>query len=391
MRTFEDALQIVLESARELEVEEVEFALAVNRILAQDVKSDMDMPPFNKAAMDGYACRRADLAHDLSIVETIPAGCTPKERIRANQCAKIMTGGPVPQGADCVIMVEFTKMSTAGTVRFVGTETRDNICPRGEDLKTGQVVLHKGTHIGPQHIAILAAVGCVSPCVFRRSRVGVISTGDELVTPAERPGPSQIRESNSHQLSAQAERIGAVVTNYGIAADCEEDIDRTLRKAMVENDVVVLSGGVSAGDYDYVPQIMARIGLDVLFRKVAVKPGRPTVFGVGEEAWCFGLPGNPVSSFVIFELLVKPFLYKIMGHDHKPVCASVPLGASIRRKKTDRQSWVPVGITDAFLAEPIEYHGSAHIGALCGAAGLISIDFGVAEIEKGATVHVRLI
>ena len=189
----------------------------------------------------------------------------------------------------------------------------------------------------------------------------------------------------------QARAVGAVVADYGIVADRQQDIDRTLRKAIVENDVVVLSGGVSAGDYDYVPQIMSRMGIDVRFRKLAIKPGRPTLFGVCDEACCFGLPGNPVSSFVIFELLVKPFLYKIMGHDHKPICASAPLGASIRRKKTDRQSWVPVGITDAFLAEPIEYHGSAHIGALCGAAGLISVDCGVAEIEKGTTVQVRLI
>ncbi len=391
MLTYEDALRVVLESARGLEAEEVELALTADRILAQDVESDIDMPPFDKSAMDGYACRRADLANELTIIETIPAGYAPQERIGANQCAKIMTGGPVPRGADCVIMVEFTKMPTARTVRFVGTQTRDNICPKGEDVKAGQLVLRAGTRIRPQHIAILAAVGCISPCVSRQPSVGVISTGDELVTPAERPGPSQIRESNGCQLSAQAEQIGAVVMNYGITADREEDIDRTLRKAMVENDVVVLSGGVSAGDYDHVPQIMARTGVDVLFRKVAVKPGKPTVFGIGEEACCFGLPGNPVSSFVIFELMVKPFLYKMMGHDHKPVCAFLPLTEPVRRKKTERQSWLPVAITDAFAVEPIEYHGSAHVGALCEADGLISIDAGVAEIERGATVRVRLI
>jgi len=391
MQTLEEALKIVLESARKLETEAVELTLVADRILAEDVESDIDMPPFDKSAMDGYACRRADLANELSIIETIPAGYVPQERIGANQCAKIMTGGPVPAGADCVIMVEFTKMPTARTVCFVGMQTRDNICPKGEDVKAGQVVLHAGTRIRPQHIAILAAVGCVSPRVFRRPRVGVISTGDELVTPAERPSLSQIRESNGHQLSAQACHIGAIINNYGIVADRKEDIDGTLRKAMGENDVVILSGGVSAGDYDYVPQIMMQMGVDVLFQKVAIKPGKPTVFGVGQEACCFGLPGNPVSSFVIFELMVKPFLYKMMGHDHKPVCAFLPLGGPVRRKKTDRQSWIPVMITDAFAVEPIEYHGSAHIGALCDADGLISIDPGVAEIEKGATVRVRLI
>jgi molybdopterin molybdotransferase len=391
MQTLEEALKIVLGSARKLETEEVELALAANRVLAEDVKSDIDMPPFDKSAMDGYACRRADLARELSITETIPAGYVPQEKIGANQCAKIMTGGPVPQGADCVVMVESTKLLTSSTVRFLGTQTRDNICLKGEDVRAGQVVLHKGMRIRSQHIAILAAVGCTSPRVSRLPRVAVISTGDELVTPDERPRPSQIRESNSHQLSAQARDVGAIVTDYGIVADRRQDIDWTLRKAMVENDVVVLSGGVSAGAYDYVPQIMTRMGIDLPIRKLAIKPGKPTLFGTCDEACCFGLPGNPVSSFVVFELLVRPFLYKLMGHDYRPAYSCVPLGTQVRRKKVDRQSWIPVVITEAFSAEPVEYHGSAHVGALCNADGLISIDAGVAEIGKGTTVRVRLI
>lgn len=189
-----------------------------------------------------------------------------------------MAGGVVPQGADCVIMVEHTKMQTARTIRFTGDETRDNIRPEGQDVKMGETVLRRGMYIRAQQIATLAAVGCIRPCVCRQPRVAVISTGDELVMPGEKPRCSQIRESNGHQLSAQVRQIGGIVKNYGIVPDCRQDIDRMLRKAIVENDVVVLSGGVSAGDYDYVPRIMTEIGIDVIFHKIAVKTGQAHCF-----------------------------------------------------------------------------------------------------------------
>ena len=387
---LEEALKIVLESARTLGSELVELAQAVGRILAQDVASDTDMPPFDKAAMDGYACRRADLGHDLLIVETIPAGYAPRQRVESNQCARIMTGGIVPEGADCVIVVEQTEQPTPHTVRFTGKQTSDNICPQGEDLRADQVVLHKGTRIRPQHVAIAAAVGCARPHVFRQPNVAVISTGDELVPPGDRPQTSQIRDSNSDQLCAQAQEVGAIARNYGIVADRPDEIDVILRKAIAENDLVLLSGGVSAGDYDYVPQIMRQVGIEVLFHKVAIQPGKPTVFGVCGQTHCFGLPGNPVASFVIFELLVKPLLYRMMGHEYKPLCVSLPLAASVQRGKSDQQRWVPVAITDASTVEPVEYHGSAHIAALSAADGLIHMDAGVVRIDRGVPVAVRL-
>jgi molybdopterin molybdotransferase len=391
MLTFEEALRTVLDSAHSLGSEPVDITLATGRILAEDVKSDMDMPPFNKSAMDGYACRRADLANELKVIETIPAGYIPKKSIEPNQCAKIMTGAAVPQGADCVVMVEFTENPTDSTVRFVGEDTRDNICLKGEDIKEGQVVLPKGTRIRPQHIAVLASVGCAQPVVSKRPSVGILATGDELVQPECRPGPSQIRNSNSFQLTSQVESMGAVAKNYGIAKDTDKSIDTMFKTAIEENDVVIVSGGVSMGDFDLVPGILKQNNIDLLFEKVAIKPGKPTVFGVSENIFCFGLPGNPVSTFVLFELLVKPFLYKLMDYDYKPAAVKMPLGKSFRRKKTERQTWIPIVITDAGMLKPVDYHGSAHINALCITDGLISIGLGVAEIEKGTIVPVRLI
>jgi len=163
------------------------------------------------------------------------------------------------------------------------------------------------------------------------------------------------------------------------------------KKAAQENDVVIFSGGVSVGDFDLVPGILKQNGIDLLFEKIAVKPGKPTVFGISEKVYCFGLPGNPVSTFVLFEILVKPFLYKLMGHNYSPANVRLPLGEALKRKKTIRQRWFPVAITETGTVKGVEYHGSAHINSLCGADGLISMGVGIAEIEKGTIVPVRLI
>ena len=391
MLPFDKALRIILDLAGRLGTECVEIAHAANRILAEDVKSDIDIPPCDRAVMDGYACRRQDLANTLTIIETIPAGVLPKKEIGLKQCSKIMTGAPVPEGADCVIMVEFTEKLSENTVRFTGKKTDDYIRRQGDDVRAGQVVLLKGTLIKPQHIAVLASVGQAQVLVSKRPKVAVIATGDELVEPQIKPNPCQLRNSNSFQLVAQLESIGALVSYYGIARDTVDEIDRILKKAAAENDVVTISGGVSMGDFDLVPEVLKQNNIELLFEKIALKPGKPTVFGKSGNLYCFGIPGNPVSTFVVCELLIKPFLYRLMGHDYSPSNVQMPLGETIRRKDTDRLSWVPVRITDSGQLKHIEYHGSAHLNSLSDANGLMSMDVGVAEIPKGTFVTIRLI
>jgi len=391
MLPFEQALGVVLNSARPLGAERVSLADAAGRVLAEDVKSDMDMPPFNKSAMDGYACRRADLERDLELIETIPAGHTPTKSVVAGQCSKIMTGAVVPEGADCVVMKEYIETPTANTVRFVGETTKDNICLKGEDVKEGDIVLHKGTLLKPQHIAVLASVGQARPKVSKMPRVGIVATGSELVDPGSVPEPSQIRNSNSFQLTAQAGCVGVPVTNYGIVEDTKETIDEMFGKIAADNDVVILSGGVSVGDFDLVPGILKRNNVDLLFESVAVKPGKPSVFGVSDDVYCFGLPGNPMSTFVQFEILVKPFLYKLMDCEYRPCAVRMPLDHDIARRNTERQAWLPVATTDAGTVKLVEYHGSAHISSLCSADGLTSIDVGLARLDKGTIVPVTLI
>ena len=205
MITYEEALRIVLDHARVLEPERVPLRDAANRVLAEDVPSDIDMPPFDKSAMDGYACRRADLPGPLRVVGMVQAGRAPSGRIGPGECMKIMTGAMVPPGADCVIMVEHTESAGASAVRFTEPRTDTNICARAEDMGVGDIVLRRGTRIGPRHAGLLATVGCVRPLVARRPRVGVIATGDELVEPDRQPGPAEIRTSNSVQLCVHVE------------------------------------------------------------------------------------------------------------------------------------------------------------------------------------------
>ena len=391
MISFKKALSTVLLSAREMPSERVNLSASVGRVLAEDVVSDMDMPPFNKSAMDGYACKRADLDRQLSVIETIPAGKVPQRKIETGMCSKIMTGAPVPEGADCVIMKEYVEEVSDDTIVFTGKSTRDNICLEGEDVRSGDVVLAKSSIIEPAHIAVMASVGCTEPLVSCKPSVGIIATGSELVEPGDKPGAGQIRNSNSYQLTAQVERAGAIAKNYGIAEDTEKATHTAIQKVLNENDVLIVSGGVSVGDFDLVRGILKENGVDLIFEKVAVKPGRPTVFGVTEKNYVFGLPGNPVSTFILFEIMVKPFLHKLMRRDKTAPTIAATLDKSISRKKFDRDSWIPVSFTESGLVKPVDYHGSAHINAMCEAAGLLCIPKGTAKLTEGESVAVRLI
>ncbi|MHC4130451.1 MAG: molybdopterin molybdotransferase MoeA [Planctomycetota bacterium] len=391
MIAFEQAIEMIMDLVKPLDTERVDIDKSLNRILAEDVVSDIEMPPFDKSAMDGFACRRADLANKLTIIETIPTGYVPKKNISVDKCAKIMTGAVVPEGADCVIMVEHTELISDNQIRFTGESTADNICSRAEDVKKGEVVLAKGIKIKSQQIAVLAAVGCTKPLVSCQPKIGIIATGDELVEPDIKPSFSQIRNSNASQLSAQISNIGISPIYYGIALDEEKAINSMLKKAISETNVILLSGGVSMGDFDFVPKVLCQNNIKLAFEKIAIKPGKPTVFGFSEETFFFGMPGNPVSTLVIFEIMVKPFLYKMMGHEFKPLIIQKRLSQAIYRKKTKRISCIPVTFAENGKIKPIEYHGSGHIKAMCDADGIIEIPVGVSEIKEGTIVDVRQI
>jgi len=383
MITLEQALEIAFENAQLLGTENVDFLHSSGCILAQDVFADADMPPFNKSAMDGYACRRADLE------EIIPAGYAPTKKLVAGQCSKIMTGAQVPEGADTVFMVEYAKETASGKVRFSGTKTNSNICLKGEDLKKGDLVISAGTMLKPQHIAILASVGCTNPTVYKKPQVGIISTGSELVNPEEKPQLSQIRNSNGPQLFAQATKYGFTVNYYGIVPDDEQLTTEIIEKSVAGNDVTILSGGVSVGDFDFVPQIIRKLGFEIHFSKINIKPGQHTTFASKENKYIIGLPGNPVSSFIQFEVFAIPFLRKLMNFEQSEIRLPLLMSHDYFRKKADREECLPVQVTNQNEVRMVEYHGSAHIHAYYQAFGYISVPAGTTELLKGELVHVR--
>jgi molybdopterin molybdotransferase len=288
-------------------------------------------------------------------------------------------------------MIEDTEILSSGKIRFTKTLTKENISFRGEDVKKGDTVLYPGIRILPQDIAVMAAVGHTVVKVSKMPLVAVISSGSELVEPSEMPGISQIRDSNSHQLMAQVERAGAIGKYYGIARDDENLTYKILARAISESDIVIITGGVSMGDFDFVPAVLEKAGVKILFSRVAVQPGKPTTFGIHDKAIVFGLPGNPVSAFLQFELLVRPLICKMMEYNWKPLEIHLPLKEKLSRIYADRMALIPVAITVDRQVIPVEFHGSAHISSMSGTFGIISIPVGIKSIEKGEIVSVRQI
>jgi molybdopterin molybdotransferase len=389
MISLEQALEIAFSKAQLLGTEREDFLHSSGRILAEDVFADADMPPFNKSAMDGYACRREDLGRELAVLEVIPAGQPPKYTIETGQCSKIMTGAKVPEGADTVFMVEDSEVIDPDKVRFTGSKTNSNICLKGEDLKEGDLVLNSGIQLKPQHIAILASVGCTRPLIYKSPTLGIISTGSELVNPEEKPLLSQIRNSNGPQLFTQGTKYGFHVKSYGIVADDEQLTTQIIEKSVTESDVTILSGGVSVGDFDFVPRIIQKLGFEIHFSKINIKPGQHTTFASKGNKHIIGLPGNPVSSFIQFEVFVLPFLRKLMNYTRPEMRLPISLSLDFNRKRSDREECLPVQLTNQNEVQMVDYHGSAHIHAYHQAFGFINIPAGKTEIKKGELVHVR--
>jgi molybdopterin molybdotransferase len=391
MISFEEAFKIVMQSAFETEAEIVSFNESFGRILDEDVISDIDMPPFNRSAVDGYSCHRSDLMNELEVIEIIAAGKEPVKKPGKNQCSKIMTGAIVPDGCDIVIMVEETENIPGGKIRFKGNDTRLNFSLKGEDVRRGDTVLKKGSLIQPQDIAVMASVGHTRVLVRKKPIVGIISTGDELIDPSRIPGISQIRNSNAYQLAAQISRAGGVATDYGIAPDNEESTYKIIESAINGSDILLITGGVSMGDFDFVPAVLRRAGVKILFDRVNVQPGKPTTFGVHSKALVFGLPGNPVSSFIQFEIMVRSLINMMMGYGWRPQECKLPMASDYERRSSDRKSLIPVYTNNDLEVVPVEFHGSAHIAALSLTDGIITMEPGKKYLKKGEVVNVRQI
>ncbi len=400
MIEFTKALNIMIDhSPGPPGVEEVPVSESVGRTVAENIFCNVEMPPFNKSAMDGFAVRAADVEKTpvtLDVVMDIPAGGVAEKALESGQAAEVMTGAPIPDGSDTVIKVELTSGFGNDTVTInEGAAAGHNVSPKGEILKPGEVSLRTGTRIGIEEIGLLSAIGRDPVPVFSKPTAAVISTGDELVPPAQKElGPAQIRDSNGPALMGYLREMGLEPVFIGRVRDNQD----AMRKAVVEglkHDILLISGGVSAGTYDFIEDVLAELEIRVHVRRIAVKPGKPTVFGTRYGRVVFGLPGNPVSSIVIAKLLVTPVLYKMLGFLHnsrsyyKPPTIKARLLEDIR-KKTDRMWFVTgyINYGDEITVRPLKGRGSADLPSASHGNCLIMTPKDDSLIEKGSLVDV---
>ncbi|HJR92013.1 MAG TPA: gephyrin-like molybdotransferase Glp [Acidimicrobiia bacterium] len=397
MRPLDEARAEVLSAMVRLDSERVELAHASGRVLAEDVVSPHDIPPFPNSAMDGFAVRAADVVAvpvRLEVLEDVPAGSMPTHEVGPATAIKIMTGAPMPIGADAVVKVEVTAQAGDGTVDIMesvaaGTAVR----PAGGDISAGTNVLAAGTRLGPVEVALLATVGAHRPQVSRRPLVAVMSTGDELRPPdTPRLEPGLIRDSNRPLMSALVAEAGGDVLDMGIVADREGDLTAALDRASEEADVIMTSGGVSMGEYDLIKQVLTRRG-DVAFWQVAMQPAKPFAFGRIGSTPLFGLPGNPVSVMVAFEQFARPALLTMQG-------ATQFLRPRIMARMGEAVASDPAKVV--FLrvvlrpedGENVAYlsggQGSNVLSALAAADGLAVVRAGVDGLAAGDRVEVEL-
>jgi molybdopterin molybdotransferase len=396
MLTVAAAQAVVLEHARPLPPETVPLSPAVlGSVLAEDVASDLDMPPFDKALMDGYAVRTADLPGgrgELAVVEEVAAGRTPTRPVGERQATRVMTGAPIPPGADAVVMVERTRADGSRVVvDDPGLAPGRNVLPRATEMRRGERVLAAGSVLRPQEIALLATLGRTVAAVVPAPRVAVLSTGDEVVEVPEAPGPGRIRNSNGPMLMAQAARAGGVAHYLGIARDRLDSL-RPLVAEGLRADVLLLSGGVSAGKLDLTPGVLGEAGVEAHFHKIELKPGKPLLFGTRGRgdgrppALVFGLPGNPVSSLVCFELFVRPAIRRMRGlADPGPAWVNAVLAEDFDYR-TDRPTYHPARLEaadDGWRVRPVPWFGSADLRALTAADALVLFSPGEARRAAG--------
>jgi molybdopterin molybdotransferase len=395
MLSVADALRMVCQHVRRCPATALPLSPALlGLVLAEDVPSDLDMPPYDKSMMDGYAVRSNDLASGtavLTVLEEITAGMLPTKPVQAGQATRIMTGAPLPKGADAVVMVE--KSSAAGTNRVRlqdHVSAGQNILPQGKEMRRGELILPAGTVLRPQELGLLATVGKNTVQVYRPPTVAVLSTGNEVVEPHLKPGPGQIRNSNATLLSGQVLRAKGELRYLGIALDTLESLRPMIRHGL-QADLFLLSGGVSAGTLDLVPQVLQEEGVQPVFHKVAMKPGKPLYFGVKGPTLVFGLPGNPVSSFIGFELFVRPALRLLLGRQQAgPIQVQARL-TTAHQHKSDRPTYHPCrweARTDGWWVTPIPWFGSADLRALAQAQAFVVLPPGEQGYQTGDAVQV---
>lgn len=398
MIPIDEALRRIEKNLPAPAIESLDFRSAHGRVLAEGLTATGDIPPFNKSAVDGYAVRAADVRAvpaELRCVGESRAGSKWGTPLREGEAISIMTGAPVPDGADAVQMVEKTRRSADGSLVTIlsGVRVGENVVLRGSEASTGKVILEPGRYLGPAEVAILAMFGHRQVRVFRRPSVALAATGDEVVEADQVPGPDQIRNSNAPSVSAQLKLLGLEAEYLGIVRDDRAEIRRVITEGL-RRDVLILTGGVSVGAYDFVKEILLEAGLEVIFSGVAVRPGKPTLFARRGDRLVFGLPGNPISAFVSFELFVRPVLERICGFVSAGLFRIRGRMSSGAKHKSERTSFIPARLSwnqEGWAIEPLPWRGSSDIIGFSRANGLLILPQGTRAIAEGDWVEAVLL
>ena len=400
MIELEEALEIILSQVKLVSSEKIDILSSLSRTLAEDVYADFDIPGFDRAAMDGYAVLSKDTNSAskkkpviLEVIANVPAGYSTEKVVKNGRAVRIMTGAPMPKGADAVIMVEDTEKEKEKVKIFRKVTCQENVSFAGEDVKRGELILSQGSLIRPAEVAMLASLGKENVLVKIKPRVAIISTGDELVEVGRTLQKGEIYDSNSYALFSQVLSSGGEPHRLGIARDKRENLLARIKEGL-SYQLLLLSGGVSVGDYDLVTDALRKAGVKMLFWKVAVKPGKPTFFGVRKGTLVFGLPGYPVSSMVNFENLVRPAIFSMLGRDDwQRIRVKAILEKAVssrgRRKKIIRAKLVKKG--DKYLAVPATSQESSVLKSMVWADSFLILPKEVERIEKGEEVFLELL
>jgi molybdopterin molybdotransferase len=398
MISVAEAIQIVRDQTSPLPTESVALQDSLGRVLAQDVIADSDLPPFDRSQMDGYAVR----AHDtndapvrLKIVGESAAGKGWHQEMKEGEAVRIMTGAPIPTGADAVQQVELTHELKDNTVVEVleSVERGRSIVQRGSEILTGTTVLHSGVTLNAAMLAVLASFGYAHVEVGRKPRVSVLATGSELVAVDQTPGQDQIRDSNNYSIGAYAERAGAVVTRLALTGDETGILKRAIARAAENSDVIVTSGGVSMGVYDFTKTALNEVGAELFFERVSLRPGKPTVFGrLPNGTLVFGLPGNPVSVSVTFNLFARTALLAMQGSNEPTLKTETGVLAKNVKGTMERESYLPAQLTTnddgQLVVFPLKWGGSSDFVAFALATALAIVPAGVKVMEADSMVKV---